>query len=1116
MCIAWDDFLEKIADEYSLDTEERQAFVKMFTEKGEKRSVRQLAGILNITEPAVKKRLQHVYNKFAQACPDIERKTRVKSEILQRWLNKKYSFLSQNKTTEPSSASALAPDWQGCCRRMLPTGLTTNPLLFGDGVMLTIEDIVPLGLVERKQRPQHEGDFLPEQGSLAYTPTDYEITRSFEHNKFFEQVLEKGDSPKSQGRKIAIIGEPGAGKTTLLQETAHWLGRAGGLPIFVKLADLQGKSLEDYLLENWLKLATRKPRITQDIEDDFVDQFNAGRVWLLLDGVDEMAESDNLLSSIDRQLTGWVAAARIVLTCRLNIWDVNKNALYTFDTYRTLELTYPDMVGEFIRRFFSKAAEPTKGEKLIEKLDQSQQRLRDLVKNPLRLTLLCRTWKRRQGELPQTKAELYKRFVETFYEWKDKPEISTEKRQLLNQALGELAKRAIDEEATKFRLRETLIRKELDKFDRSLFGLARDFGWLNQVGMAAEKPDEPVYAFFHPTFQEYFAALAIPDRDFFLPRKHKDRPVVNENNSGKYKPYRIFEPQWKEVILLWLGRQEEEVSKQQKEEFIEALVKFEDGCWDFYWYRTLFLAAAGIAEFKDCIYADWIVATLVKCSAETYTDTMDERLVGEAARATLLETDRTRAVNALIDELNDFIDEDARWKVFNSLVQIGTGNSEVIAALTDLMHTSSDEELRQEAAFFLGKINLDKREAINFLKQQLLNTTLPNWLHLRTASFLGEIDRHNPDAIKYLTELINQNQGFRLEAASTLGKIAPGNQDAIKTLTKFLSTDPGECLINIPLVAACDLLQTDPDNADAIRVLSKFVEPSQKLWDRLKAASSLGKIQQGKQEAIKVLLEVIHEAINTTQDRRLLQQAGWSLKQIDPSIFEPSPNWSQKTFPGEGDVDYMTAQLAFIKHCLCQENDIALEESSYELIWYFVQTTPYPAFYQACHSQPSTTHPEAPNNIPAGSSRTVQALENQLLDIRSQLQPTDKIYPLWIDAQALEGETDKSTIAQEILNQIFLAAFPDTPEIPIVNNAAQLRSWIPRIKRRLQKQNLALILHQYEPYPELVSFCRQLASGNVLHIGWITDKPLEAPLRGFPPAQPNLRNVLQNWIDKIG
>jgi HEAT repeat protein len=206
------------------------------------------------------------------------------------------------------------------------------------------------------------------------------------------------------------------------------------------------------------------------------------------------------------------------------------------------------------------------------------------------------------------------------------------------------------------------------------------------------------------------------------------------------------------VILLWLGKGD--VPKPQKEDFIATLVHFEDGCWDFYWYRAFFLAAAGSAEFRDCIGADWIVAKLVEYSTEHDPPTEVDRVVNPAIWATLLETDRTRAINALIDVLNsDFVDDDSRWKVFNLLEKIGTGNSEVVAGLTKLIDNSTDdEELQQDAAFFLGRIDPGNQKAINLLTQQLLKKSLPDWLDwlpLRAAYFLGTIDQPNQDAINY-------------------------------------------------------------------------------------------------------------------------------------------------------------------------------------------------------------------------------------------------------------------------------------------------------------------------------------------------------------------------------
>ncbi len=306
----------------------------------------------------------------------------------------------------------LGIDWRQVCHDMLEAQnqgrLTTNPLTAGDGVAFELDEIyVPLGLVERKQRDRFSEDVSPEEGSQLYQPEiQDEITQTFQQDEFFEQVLRPGRS-----KRIAIIGEPGAGKTTLLQKIAAWvLDNTSNVPIWLSLADLQGKTLEQFLLQDWLKAATRKVRVTEAMEEALGELFNSKRVWLLLDEVDEMAVGAQGLAplqTIANQLTGWVSDARVVLTCRLNVWDAGKNALEAFETYRNLDFSYgnaqtPDQVGQFIRRWFK--SKPALGERLRTELDQpGKERIKDAVKNPLRLVLLCRTWALAQGRLPNTK-----------------------------------------------------------------------------------------------------------------------------------------------------------------------------------------------------------------------------------------------------------------------------------------------------------------------------------------------------------------------------------------------------------------------------------------------------------------------------------------------------------------------------------------------------------------------------------------------------------------------------------------------------------------------------------------------------------------------------------------
>ncbi|MEQ8969879.1 MAG: NACHT domain-containing protein [Coleofasciculus sp. C1-SOL-03] len=1076
-------------------------------------------------------------------------------------------------------------NWGKICHAMLEKRrrATSNILMQEESAKFEREQIyVPLALVERKKQDKRDREFLPEKGTQLYEP-QYQETQRFEHDAFLSQILEKGEG-KSQGKQIALIGEPGAGKTTLLQAIAFWLLENNlGLPIWINLADLSGKDIGTYVLEVWLNQAIPPTRLNQKIRDDLVKQIEQGRVWLLLDGVDEMVAStvklnnarnwgdssfhsvplrmtsENPLQAIADQLTGWINQARVVLTCRLNVWLASTNALETFETYCLLDFDYPHQVHQFIDNWFNNCRDvpverlqPDKAKRLKAELAQPERiRICDLVQNPLRLALLCSTWQTWEGHLPDTQAGLYQKFVQQFYIWKASI-FNTDRQDELNQALGQLARRDIDESTSRFRLRESFIEKELGKVtdNNSLFFLALQLGWLNVVGVATEKPDEKVYAFYHPTFEEYFAALAVEDWLFFL--NHRNPPLALSDQEGESAnslkapllkggwgdlSYRLFEPQWKQVILLWLGR--EDLPKEHKEEFIYNLITFNDGCGDFYRYRSFCLAAAGIAEFRDCIYSKWIVTNLVDC-ATTHSDT--DYIVGKIINPifwdTLLENNRTIAINYLIDVLDrGFLDDEVRWKVFNCLIQIGRGNSKVIVALTKLMDTSLEyQEIAQEAAFFLRIIDPCNREAITFLEQQLNTMNLSNDLRVEAAYFLGKIDKGNLKAITFLTELIERNQGLGLDAASTLGKIDPGNPTAIKHLTKLLETERGDRVINISLLAACDLLKTDPENQDAIRVLRECIKPGNEPWDRLEAASALGKTQPGKQEAITVLYELRYESVKVTQEINFLKKVIDSLNQIEPRIL-PSPDWSPRTFLKEDDLEFLTRQLASIHEHLIKQNSIDVDdeilyidnEILYEFMWIIAQNTAYPIFYKAWHKAWHKVwhQPEAKENeqspietTTSANTFTLKELPQRLhtaLETKTQIGEIQDLPRLIsIDANKF---LDRENPATKIYNEMRRHGFPKssngTPQ-----TLAQLQAYWDE---QLIESNKPIVwlfynstpLPNTEPPTEDFS-TTFLADLNKFDgaIAIITHQP-NTPLKSFSPNQPNLVADMVAWICQL-
>lgn len=448
-------------------------------------------------------------------------------------------------------------DWPQVSReyinKQMVQSLTTNPLTSAENISYQAEKVyIPLGLVERKRLSRRQNNVLPEYGSQLYE--EIEIAQEFEHKTFLKEVLYQGKSPRSAGCRIAIIGEPGAGKTTLLQKIARWASKKldEAIIIWISLADLQNNPLEDYLLEHRLESFARqqgKAKASPQLKDEFVNQFRQSKVWLLLDGVDEMSvSSGSPLSEIERQikLGGFLSQARIVLTCRLNLWDSNYHTLEMFDTYRTLEFAYPMQVEKFIEKWFDALPEgqEDQAKRLCAELKcLEKSRIQDLVKNPLRLTLLCSNWHSREGILPDTKAELYETFVEDFHEWKrTKFSVSRAQQERLYKALGKLSCAAIDNKEIQFCLPHKFICRFLGQpdEDESFFRLALRLGWLNRIGVESKNHKKAVYAFLHPTFQEYFAAHYIT----------ANYNIISCSETAEKIAVNIYKERWAEVFML--------------------------------------------------------------------------------------------------------------------------------------------------------------------------------------------------------------------------------------------------------------------------------------------------------------------------------------------------------------------------------------------------------------------------------------------------------------------------------------------------------------------------------------------------------------------------------------
>ncbi|HEY9901767.1 MAG TPA: HEAT repeat domain-containing protein, partial [Candidatus Sericytochromatia bacterium] len=973
-----------MADTYQVKGKPRKVFLERFDYENWGKSdteIKNISGVPSIE--TYKKHANTIYKQFSKdkpnGCPRLDSSDpgAGKFEILRTWLQETmYPQWLTEQQSKVSSSSPVDIDWREVCGKVLARQREEQRLrrqATERGFELNV--YVPLGLVERKQQQRRNGDVPLEE---VYQLTEEVITKEYDNDKFLAEVIEPGKS-----RRIAIIGEPGAGKTTLQEKIAVWIhDNNKGLPICIPLGGLQGKSLEDYLVQIWLKTALRF------IEPDALGveaqhiaslqkQFRESKVWLLLDGVDEMAATSPVeaLATIKEQLTDWLAEARVVLTCRLNVWDANANNLLTgFETYRTLEFK-PEQVEDFIRQWFACAKESQRGEELLRKLQETgKERIRELVRNPLRLSLLCQTSYVLPvyEPLPETKAALYERFTRYFYEWKQEQHLElTQQDELideLHEALGKLALAGINSTA-RFRLGRKLARQEMG--DR-LFNLACRLGWLNLVDRDA-KTDDAVYAFFHPTFQEYFAACAIDDWHFFL-NHVPDNPMQGT--------YRIFEPQWKEVILLWLGQEGNNDFSQQKQRFIRSLIEFKDGCFEliirnygFYEYRAYFLAAAGISEFRECMWADEIIKQLLKWSFGTeiqegsWPDEMVKSLVKSGARQgyaprkiedkakeILLETDRSMAIDGLIELTRNSPVEDIRREVVESLGQIGKGSPKVKVVLFELIHNSCNDHTCMKAAESLGKIDPGNKQAIATLVNLIYSST-DDYVRSKARLCLGEIAPDHHEAAK-----LQSSNWF--EELAKADHIDPSNSELIRSLVNEISSTPNKTDKYYLMRVVQNLGHTLPGDPEAIKALINLIDTTVDEHILREAVGSLGRVGKSNPEAIALLINLIRNSKNESIRRQAVmslrhtetsyEEVIWMLidviRNIPPGLCRmPAANslgQILERYP-------LDSAVSALQNCLFtlvgQRKNFELYSIIYDVLWHCTQNLPYPDFYQAWH-----------------------------------------------------------------------------------------------------------------------------------------------------------------------
>lgn len=370
--------------------------------------------------------------------------------------------------------------------------------------------------------------------------------------------------------KLMIFGKPGAGKTTFLKHLAiqcvEGQFKPKLVPLFITLKDFAEAPGQPSLLEYLIQLSASygvepDTQVKTGLLTKLFSNYSTavellltqGRVLLLLDGLDEVRESDN--SRVLKQIQAFAFANpfrknQFIITCRIAAKG------YTFEQFTEVEVADFDdkQIATFASKWFQAKQDAVKAETFMGRLRQNEE-IQELATSPILLTLLCLVFEE-LGTFPANRSELYKEGLDVLLKkWDVKHDIERDqvyKQLSLKRKEDLLSQIAINTfEPGNYFFKQKEVEREISQYIQNLPGdntaeeaLQTDSEAVlksieAQHGLLVERA-RGIYSFSHLTFHEYFTArklVASSKSDIFTTR---------------LLPH-LSEKRWREVFLLTVG-----------------------------------------------------------------------------------------------------------------------------------------------------------------------------------------------------------------------------------------------------------------------------------------------------------------------------------------------------------------------------------------------------------------------------------------------------------------------------------------------------------------------------------------------------------------------------------
>lgn len=618
------------------------------------------------------------------------------------------------------------------------------------------------------------------------------------------RVLSVGDVARASQR-VVILGDPGAGKTTLLQFIAVTFAREHAsekafrrrgivkqklgaatwrLPIFVPL-----RAVTEERFTQWPILVSLSPHLRYP-EGYFERQLKKGRCVLLLDGLDEVKSEDDqkrVAKAIQDLSAPPYSNNQFIVSCRIAGWrnllssEFAKLEVREFDRaeihyfirswYKAVE--YSQVIGKEpeTARQMREMKVHRQSTELLEALDRNE-RLRRLARNPLLLSIIA-VVHRTRVVLPRQRAKLYRECTELLLElWDvargvqvDDTGLNLDQKLVLMRSIAYALQESGQPQGSRQML-ENIIGKQLRSIDSLRIDARQLLRLLEQrSGLIVERSID-VLSFAHLTFQEYFAAQSIV----------YDRIKLRHLQARE----RLFDPKWREVVLLYVGIIENAT------EFVRDIYRLED---EDIFYSRLRLAARCLNEAVkiDRSLRTNIISTLLSIWYQT-----PFRLLREEINEVVMSFDNediSREISSLIHSNTlDISHHVIAAFSERSLQQVEGELEDWLSKLKD-----SDPQIRLEAMDGLAKHKLHDPKAINALVDVLEDSNLQ--VRSKAMNTLFRMRRLNDDVLEAIVAQYGSSDvQIRYKVIIALGEVGLLSARALNVLVEALD-DPNPTII---------------------------------------------------------------------------------------------------------------------------------------------------------------------------------------------------------------------------------------------------------------------------------------------------------------------------------